>query len=107
MSELHLVTGGAGYFGTLLVARLHAAGQRVRIFDIHDADERPADVEMMQGDIRDRVAGRRAVEGASVGHHNVAMVPLAKDKAAFWSVNEGGTRHLLQAALDAKVGKVV
>jgi nucleoside-diphosphate-sugar epimerase len=107
MSELHLVTGGAGYFGTLLVARLRAAGQRVRIFDIHDADERPEGVEMIRGDIRDPTAVRHAVEGASVVHHNVAMVPLAKDKAAFWSVNEGGTRHLLQAALDAKVRKVV
>jgi nucleoside-diphosphate-sugar epimerase len=107
MSELDLVTGGAGYFGTLLVERLRAAGRRVRIFDINDADERPADVEMMRGDIRDPAAVRRAVEGVSVVHHNVAMVPLAKDKAAFWSVNHDGARHLLEASLDAKVRKVV
>jgi nucleoside-diphosphate-sugar epimerase len=37
----------------------------------------------------------------------VALVPLAKDKAAFWAVNEGGTRNLLQASLDAGVRKVV
>jgi nucleoside-diphosphate-sugar epimerase len=107
MSELHLVTGGAGYFGTLLVARLREAGLRVRIFDINDADERPADVEMMRGDIRDPAAVRRALEGASVVHHNVAMVPLAKDRDAFWSVNRDGARHLLEAALAARVRKVV
>jgi nucleoside-diphosphate-sugar epimerase len=107
MSELHLVTGGAGYFGTWLVARLHEAGERVRIFDVNDADERPESVEMMRGDIRDPAAVRRAVEGASVVHHNVAMVPLAKDKDAFWSVNREGARHLLEAALSAKVRKVV
>jgi nucleoside-diphosphate-sugar epimerase len=107
MSELHLVTGGAGYFGTLLVARLRGAGLSVRIFDINHADERPKGIEIIRGDIRDPVAVRRAVEGATVVHHNVAMVPLAKDKAAFWSVNRDGTRHLLEAALAAKVRKVV
>ncbi len=107
MSEVHLVTGGAGYFGTLLVERLRATGVRVRIFDINDADERAPDVEMHRGDIRDPAAVRRAVEGVSVVHHNVAMVPLAKDKAAFWSVNHDGARNLLEAARDAKVRKVV
>jgi nucleoside-diphosphate-sugar epimerase len=107
MAETHLVTGGAGYFGTLLVERIRTTGARVRIFDINDADERASDVEMVRGDIRDAAAVKRAVEGASVVHHNVAMVPLAKDKDAFWSVNHEGTRILLAAALDAKVRKVV
>jgi nucleoside-diphosphate-sugar epimerase len=107
MSELHLVTGGAGYFGTLLVMRLAEAGMRVRIFDINEADERPAGVEVVRGDIRDSAAVRRAVEGVDVVHHNVAMVPLAKDKEAFWSVNRDGTRYLLEAALAAKARKVV
>jgi nucleoside-diphosphate-sugar epimerase len=107
MSELHLVTGGAGYFGTILVERIRATGARVRIFDINDADERAADVEMVRGDIRDAEAVRRAVQGAAVVHHNVAMVPLAKDRAAFWSVNCDGTRNLLEAAAAAKVRKVV
>lgn len=107
MSKLHLVTGGAGYFGTVLVARLAAAGHRVRILDVNDADEKPAGVEMIRADIRDTAAVRRACEGVAIVHHNVALVPLAKDKAAFWSVNEGGTKNLLEAALAARVGKVV
>jgi nucleoside-diphosphate-sugar epimerase len=107
MSELHLVTGGAGYFGTVLVARLCAAGKRVRIFDINNADERPATVEMVRGDIRDPAAVRDGVSGVAVVHHNVAMVPLAKDKSAFWTVNRDGTRHLLEAARAAGVRKVV
>ena len=40
LSELDLVTGGAGYFGTLLVRRLVADGRKVRILDIN----RPEDI---------------------------------------------------------------
>ncbi len=107
MEELHLVTGGAGYFGTLLVARLRAAGFRVRIFDVNEAEERPPGVEMMRGDIRDAGTVRRALEGVSVVHHNVAMVPLAKDRDAFWSVNRDGTRNLFEAALATRPRKIV
>jgi nucleoside-diphosphate-sugar epimerase len=107
MSELHLVTGGAGYFGSLLVERLRATGVRVRIFDINKAEERAAVVEMVRGDVRDPAAVRRALEGVAVVHHNVAMVPLAKDRGAFFAVNRDGTRHVLDAALAAGARKLV
>ena len=107
MKQLHLVTGGAGYFGTLLTERIRSAGHRVRILDINDAEERAADVEMVRADIRDARAVARACEGVDVVHHNVALVPLAKDKEAFFSVNRDGTRNMLEAAKAAKVRKVV
>ena len=50
---LALVTGGSGYFGSLLVHRLVAAGQQVRVLDLNDVDDRPEQVEVVQGDIRD------------------------------------------------------
>jgi nucleoside-diphosphate-sugar epimerase len=103
----HLVTGGSGYFGSLLVRMLRDRGVRVRVFDLQDADDRPSDVEFVQGDIRDADAVSRACGGCAVVHHNVAMVPLAKDKEAFWSVNVGGTETLLQASLAAGVQKVI
>jgi nucleoside-diphosphate-sugar epimerase len=106
MSELHIVTGGAGYFGSLLVDVLARQGKRVRIFDIHDA-ELPSGVEKIQADIRDAAAVERAFQGADVVHHNVALVPLAKDRKAFFEVNEGGTRNVLEAAKKAGVRKVV
>jgi nucleoside-diphosphate-sugar epimerase len=107
MAELHVVTGGSGYFGCLLVGRLLEAGHRVRVFDLNDAEDRPESVELVRGDIRDPEAVARACRDASVVHHNVALVPLAKDKDAFWAVNRDGTRNLLQASLDAGVRKVV
>jgi len=106
MSELNLVTGGAGYFGTLMVDALVRDGKRVRILDLHDADL-SAGVEKIRADIRDAAAVERACEGVSVVHHNVALVPLAKDKEAFFAVNEGGTKNLLEAAKKKSVRKVI
>lgn len=102
-----LVTGGAGYFGSLLVGRLLAAGRRVRVFDINDYEDLPVGVEMVRGDIRDAPAVAHACQGVTVAYHTVAQVPLAKDRALFWSVNRDGTRNLLEGALAAKVQKVV
>lgn len=107
MAKLHLVTGGSGYFGNLLVAKLLERGDQVRVFDILDADDRAPEVDFVQGDIRDKQAVATAVAGVDAVHHNVAMVPLAKDKDAFWSVNSNGTLNLLEASRHAKVGKVV
>jgi nucleoside-diphosphate-sugar epimerase len=107
MGELHVVTGGSGYFGLLLVDLLRREGHDVCIFDINDADDRPADVALCQGDIRDAAAVNQACRGADVVHHNVALVPLAKDRDAFWSVNRDGTRVLLEACLAQGVRKVM
>ena len=102
-----LVTGGAGFFGTLLVQRLLQRGTVVRIFDRHRPGPLPANVTMVEGDVRDAAAVRAAAEGVEVIHHNVALVPLARDRRGFWSVNEGGTRNVLEAARAAGVRKVV
>ncbi len=102
-----LVTGGSGYLGETVVRKLLARGDEVRVFDLVDNEDRPAEVEFVRGDIRDRDAVRRAVQGVQVVHHNVAQVPLAKDREKFWSVNVEGTEILLEATLSEKVEKVV
>ena len=95
MSQSALITGGSGYFGCLLRNRLLEQGWSVRVFDLVDADDRPAAVAFVPGDIRDAGAIRAACEGADVVFHNVAQVPLAKDRDLFWSVNLDGTENLL------------
>jgi nucleoside-diphosphate-sugar epimerase len=105
--ELDLVTGGAGYFGSLLVQRLAEAGRRVRVLDLNRPEESAAGVEAQQGDIRDAQAVARACQGVAVVYHNVAQVPLAKDQALFWSVNRDGTRNLLEAARRCGVRKII
>lgn len=102
-----LVTGGSGFFGTMLVERLRARGDEVRILDVMAPDPVPAGVEVVTADIRDADAVREACAEVDVAFHNVAQVPLAKDRHLFWSVNVVGTATLLVAARDAGVGKVV
>ncbi|MBI1816120.1 MAG: NAD-dependent epimerase/dehydratase family protein [Deltaproteobacteria bacterium] len=102
-----LITGGSGYFGCLLRDRLRETGASVRIFDVVDVEDRPSEVEFIRGDIRDLDAVRRACANVEVVYHNVAQVPLAKDRHLFWAVNCGGTENLLHAARDARVRKVV
>jgi nucleoside-diphosphate-sugar epimerase len=101
------VTGGSGYFGSLLVRRLVGAGHRVRVLDVNDSEDRPGIVELIKGDVRDRDVVRRAVEGCDVVFNNVAQVPLAKDENLLRTVNVDGTALLLQEALRHGVRKVV
>lgn len=109
MSGRHiLVTGGSGYFGSILVDRALERGDRVRILDLNPPDPRPgAEVDGVVGDVRDLDVVRRASKGVDVVLHNVAQVPLAKDRELFWSVNVVGTANVLLAARQAGVAKVV
>jgi nucleoside-diphosphate-sugar epimerase len=102
-----LVTGGSGYFGSLLVRRLLAAGHTVRVLDVNDDPERNPAIEFVQGDIRDQRVVRAATEGIDVVFHNVAQVPLAKDLELLRTVNVDGTTLLLDACRAAGVAKVV
>lgn len=107
MARSVLVTGGSGYFGEILVDRAVAQGDRVRSFDLNPPSERADSVEYIEGDVRDRAAIRAACDGVDVVLHNVAQVPLARDRDLFRSVNVVGTADLLVAARDAGVTKVV
>lgn len=102
-----LVTGGAGYFGTILVDRALARGDTVRVLDLNEPDERDVAVDAVVADVRDRDAVQEACRDVDVVLHNVAQVPLAKDRDLFESVNVLGTANVLLAARDAGVAKVV
>ncbi|RLE23228.1 MAG: hypothetical protein DRJ50_06495, partial [Actinobacteria bacterium] len=102
-----LVTGGSGYFGSLLVRQLRSAEHSVRVLDLSDAADRPTDVEFIRGDVRDLKVVREAVDGIDVVMNNVAQVPLARDLDLLRTVNVDGTANLLSASADANVAKVI
>jgi len=102
-----LVTGGSGYFGSLLVERLRSQGHTVQVFDLVDTDDRPDDVIFFPGDIRRAEDLRPALLGVDVVYNNVAQVPLARDSNLLYSVNVNGTQILLDLCLELGISKVV
>lgn len=68
-----LVTGGAGYVGSVLVPKLLRSGFPVRVFDslLFSAEGLPShpEMEMVIGDLRDKDAFRGAVEGIDTVIH--------------------------------------
>ncbi|MCW6036940.1 NAD-dependent epimerase/dehydratase family protein [Spirulina subsalsa FACHB-351] len=107
LSKNCLITGGSGYFGSLLLQKLLQKGHNCAVFDLVDADDRPQNVRFYPGDIRDFPRVLDCCQGMDIIYHNVAQVPLAKDKKLFKSVNIQGTENTLQAALQSGVQKVV
>ena len=102
-----LVTGGSGFFGSILVKTLLERGYEVKILDLFKDKELAKNCEYFQADIRDFNFLLTAAKNCDVIHHNVAQVPLAKNKKLFLSVNLSGTENILNAALKNLVEKVV
>jgi nucleoside-diphosphate-sugar epimerase len=107
VNRLALVTGGSGYFGEVLTGELVARGYRVRIFDLNPPGVERVEVEYVGGDVRDIERLRDACRDVEIVFHNVAQVPLARDRHEFESVNVTGTANVLLASRDARVSKVV
>ena len=78
-----LVTGGSGYFGSLLVNKLVEKGFDVGSLDINEPDILPKDVAFHNIDIRDKDSLMTDLIGYDIIFHNVAQVPLAKNKKFF------------------------
>ena len=106
-----LVTGGAGFIGSHLVDALVAGGERVRVIDnldplAHPDGEPPAhlpaDVELLVGDVRDRAAVERALEGVDRVFHLGGVVgngeSMVNVRRAV-DANCAGTATLLEALL--------
>ena len=100
-----LVTGGSGFIGRALVRRLLARGETVRVLDRHRG---PAGTTSIEGDIRDPALVERAVEGVELICHLAAEHRDDVQPASLYDeVNVTATRHLVEAAARAGVGKIL
>jgi nucleoside-diphosphate-sugar epimerase len=117
MSDLIVVTGGAGYVGAPLVEELLDAGRQVRVLDRishgqRDVADRLGELgaDVRQGDVRDENTRRDAVNGAAALVHLAAIVgdpACARDPELSRAVNVDASRAIAAEARDAGVGHMV
>jgi UDP-glucose 4-epimerase len=108
------VTGGAGFIGSNIVRGCLERGDDVRVLDNLSTGRRAnlegLSVELIEGDIRDADACRRAVAGCDVVFHEAALPSVTRsvaDPILANAVNVDGTLNVLVAARDAGVRRVV
>jgi nucleoside-diphosphate-sugar epimerase len=119
MPSTTLVTGGAGFIGSHLVAALAALaarGDRVRVLDDFSTGKRSnlpgldGKVDILEGDVRSEPACRGAMTGVSTVFHLAALASVPRsvdDPAASHEINATGTLTLLRAAREAGVRRFV
>jgi len=106
-SPLVVVTGGAGFYGSVVVRRLLAAGYRVRVLDaLHYGPEPIMELfihphfDFVRGDVLDVELVNKTLADADAVVHLAALVgyPLCKKHPELArSVNVDGTRNVLDA----------
>jgi UDP-glucose 4-epimerase len=109
-----LVTGGAGYIGSIVARQLLAAGHEVVVLDNLSRGHReavPAGARLLEVDLRDAVAVRDAVaEGFDGALHFGALALVAESVAhpeRYYRTNVAGTLNLLDALRAAEVERLV
>jgi UDP-glucose 4-epimerase len=104
-----LVTGGSGFIGRHVVARLGAAGARVRVIDLEPHPD--PEVDLVQGDIADAAAVEAALAGGFDAIVHLAAVTSVlrslEQPEQTYRTNVAGTHRLLEAARGAGVSALV
>lgn len=104
----YLITGGAGFLGVNLARYLIARGHAVTTLDLADFDypDLMGKVTPLKGDVRDRDAVDRAMEGIDVVVHTAAALPLYKPEDIY-STEVDGTRNVFEAASRHRVDRLI
>ncbi len=107
------VTGGAGYIGSHAVRELLDSGHEVVVLDDLSAGHRasvPPNVALVEGDLGDRAALARFLEGADAVLHFAGLLSVGQSVGApgkYYQANVVKGLALLQAMQDAGVGRFV
>ncbi len=105
-----LVTGGAGFFGSIIKKELIAKGHTVVSIDLEKDDFAHPNFTTIQGDIRDmKLMERIATEHKfdAILHYAAILAHAVKDKNFLWTSNVDGTRNVAEIAKRFHIPKVV
>ena len=101
-----IVTGGSGYFGSLLVEQLIDQGWRVKNIDINKPDKLLENSEFIKCDVRNLSEMNSVFDDVHTIFHNVALVPITKSKD-YVNTNLYGTKNVIEMAIKSKVNSFV
>jgi UDP-glucose 4-epimerase len=109
-----LVTGGGGFIGSHLAARLVELGHDVRVIDNfstgHRSNLNGLEAEILEGDLQSYERAHQAVRGCEVVFHQAALPSVPRsigDPLTTNAANVNGTLNVLLAARDEGVRRVV
>ena len=103
-----LVTGGGGFLGGRIVARLLQRGWQVRSLGrSRQAELEAQGVEVQRGNIAKYDVVRAAAEGCDVVFHVAAKAGVWGSRKAYWRTNVEGTRNVVAACREAGVRRLV
>jgi dihydroflavonol-4-reductase len=106
-----LITGSTGFIGSHLARAVSRRGDDLRVLirkGTDDAVLSGLEFQRINGDVTDRRAVRRAMEGATRVFHVAGMTSMrAGESERVFQVNQGGTRILAEEALAAGVERFV
>ncbi|HTU84856.1 MAG TPA: UDP-glucose 4-epimerase GalE [Solirubrobacteraceae bacterium] len=109
-----LVTGGAGYIGSIVAKQLLDGGHQVTVFDNLQQGHRsaiPPNAELVVADLRDRPAVDSALAGGFDGVLHFAALALVGESVShperYYGTNVLGTFNLLEAMVAAGVPRLV
>ncbi len=106
-----LVTGGAGFIGSHTVDALLNGGYEVKVLDnllppVHrdgKPDYLPRDVEFIEGDVRNKAAMTKALQGVEAVFHLAAYQGFLPDYSHFFHTNTVGTAMLFEVIVEKKL----
>ncbi|MDP6035252.1 MAG: NAD-dependent epimerase/dehydratase family protein, partial [Verrucomicrobiota bacterium] len=105
------VTGASGFVGANLVHELNARGHEVKALLREGSDQRGlegAEFKTVRGDLADRMALERGMEGCDWCFHVAASYHLwLPDYAPMYAANVEGTRNVIEAAGKAGCKRIV
>jgi len=106
-----VVTGATGHIGNVLVRELLAAGDKVRAlippFE-NDLPIRGLDVDIVAADVCDPASLGPAFQGADAVYHLAGIIAIVPGKEELLQrVNVEGTRNVLDACLEAGIGRLI
>ena len=108
-----LVTGGAGYIGSVVTRKLLEAGASVVVLDNFSTGHRhavPSGADIVEADLREPGSAQGALDGVDVVVHFAAKSIVSesvRNPGAYWENNVIGTRNLLDTMVEAGTRRLV